>query len=307
MTKAEMEKELRKCLSLLINGNPNEFRNAKKEIEKLWHQNHVEFKNAAPVALEYLPLFDTIKKAQNQAAFASGLSLFFLILGDEYFDTLKDFTLAAFQHPNGSVRQAMLNTAEWLYVSLTDRVNPFVYPKGKKLTEEQKSEQKQAKIQYINLVNEIELLIDRHYEENERVKYIEDMRPSINKSLQFFWSRLTESRVYQRIIAQIRVVPVEIAEKRKEVEEKLRKILKVIRSNSNLEDIKDIIYNEDGHDSLKNLISIFDTGQNILKIEDILETVNDAWNYFPHKTLEGLSPTEKFREYQQMPQKIHRS
>lgn len=210
MTKEEMEIELRKCLSILINGAPDEFRNAKKGVERLLHQRREEFRGAAPVALEYLPLFDSIKKAQNQAALASGLSLFFLILGDEYFDILKDFTLKALQHPNGSVRHAMLNTAEWLYVSLTSRINSFIYPKGKKFTERQKIEENQAKIQYIGLVNELEFLIDISYQKNESVLYIEEMKPSINKSLQFFWSRLTESRTYKNIEKQIRPIPIEV-------------------------------------------------------------------------------------------------
>lgn len=216
-----MEMELRRCLSVLTTGNPEEVRNAKKEIEELCHKDRKAFKIAAPVALEYLPMFNQTKNPKNQAAFASGLSLFFLVLGDEYFDTLANFTLKAFQHPNGSVRQAILNTAEWLYVSLTARVNPFVYPKGKRLTEKQKSMQKQAKIQYINIVKEIELLIDRYDEGNEEVQYIQDMKPSINKSLQFFWSRLTESSIYKNIVVQARPVPLEIARKRSEIQGRL--------------------------------------------------------------------------------------
>ena len=35
----------------------------------------------------------------------------------------------------------------------------------------------------------------------------------------------------------------------------------------------------------------------------VLEIVNEAWNYFPHKILNGLSPAEKVLEYQQMKQK----
>lgn len=32
--------------------------------------------------------------------------------------------------------------------------------------------------------------------------------------------------------------------------------------------------------------------------ENVLELVNDAWNFFPHKALGGLSPEEKRLEYQ---------
>lgn len=301
-----MEKELRRCLSVLTTGNPEEVRDVKAEIEKLWHKDREAFKSTAPIALEYLPMFDQIKNPKNQAAFASGLSLFFLVLGDEYFDTLADFTLKAFQHPNGTIRQAILNTAEWLYVSLTARVNPFVYPKGIELTEKQKSMQKQAKIQYINLVKEIELLIDKYDEGDEKVRYIQDMKPSINKSLQLFWSRLAESVTYKKIVEQSRPVPFEIAVKRRQIENELLDMLKKAGSNFSLKDIKEIIYNEDGQDGLTNIITMFDTGQRILELQNILAIVNDAWNYFPHKILGGLSPAEKALEYQLMQQKVHR-
>lgn len=70
-----------------------------------------------------------------------------------------------------------------------------------------------------------------------------------------------------------------------------------------MEDIKDIIYHEDGQDSLTDIIAMFDSGQGATELENVLELVNDAWNYFPHKTLNGLSPAEKVLEYQQMQKK----
>lgn len=303
MTKKEIEKEFRRLLSLLTTGNREEIRNAKKEVDKLWHKDHKAFTKAAPLVFEYLPRFDQIRKIENQAAFASGLNLFFLVLGDEYFDTLTNFTLKVIQHTNGTVREAIRKTADWLCISLSDRVHPFVYPKGKKLTEEQKVAQIQAKIQYIKLVKDVEILIDRYDEGNERVQYIDEMKPSIYKSLQLFWSRLTESRLFQKISEQTRPIPTEIMQKRKDVESELSKMLKATKSDFCLEDIKDVIYHEDGQDSLTDIIAMFDNGQNPLQLENVLEIVNKAWNYFPHKILNGLSPAEKVLEYQQMQQK----
>jgi len=48
---------------------------------------------------------------------------------------------------------------------------------------------------------------------------------------------------------------------------------------------------------------MFDNGQGMPELSNILETLNDAWNYFPHKILGGLSPAEKLLEYRQMQQK----
>lgn len=298
-----MKVELQRLLFLLTEGNREEVRNAKKEIARLWHKDHKAFTKTAPLALEYLPTFDQIKSSENQAAFTSGLSLFFLVLGDKHFDTLKDFTLKVIQHPNGTVREAIRKSADWLYISLTARAHPFVYPKGKKLTEEQKAMQKEAEKQYINLVNEIESLIDKYDDGDERIQYIDQMKPSINKSLQLLWGRLTESRVYQGILGRTRPIPHEIMEKRQEIERELSEMLKETGSDFDLEGIKDIIYNEDGQDSLTDVIAMFDTGQGAVELENVLEIVNEAWNYFPHKILEGLSPAEKLLEYQRLQQK----
>lgn len=303
MTKKEMDNQLSKLLVVLTEGNPEEVRGAKKEIEKLWHKETESFKKSAYAIFEYLPKFNQIGKPENQAAFASGLSLFFLVLGDEYFDTLKDFTLKVIQHPHGHVREAIRKTADWLFISLTSRAEPFVYPKGKKLTEEQKIMQEKAQRQYINLVKEIEVLIGKYDGGDEDVQYVDEMKPSVNKSLQIFLSRLTESRAYRKIIERTRVLPDAILRKRKEIENELLEMLEETKSDFDLDDIKEIIYNEDGQDNLTDIVAMFDAGQGISELNNILETLNDVWNYFPHKILGGLSPVEKLLEHQQIQQK----
>ncbi len=90
----------------------------------------------------------------------------------------------------------------------------------------------------------------------------------------------------------------QILQRRKEIEEELLEMLKETGSDFGLEDIRDIIYNEEGSDDLTDIISMFDNGENFNELENILEVVNDAWNYFPHKVLNGLSPAEKALEYQ---------
>lgn len=66
-----------------------------------------------------------------------------------------------------------------------------------------------------------------------------------------------------------------------------------------MDDVEEIIYNEDGQDSLSEIVAMFDSGQDLAELNKNLETINDAWNYFPHKCLGGLSPVEKVLEYQQ--------
>lgn len=297
--KKDIKPEFKEIFSKLMYGTREEYKEAKKRIEKLWHSETKTFKTTAPIALEYLPQFEKIQKTENQAAFASGLSLFFLSLGDEHFETLKDFTLKVIQHPHGHVREAILKTADWLYVSLSSRTEPFVYPEGKELNEEQKTIQTQAREQFINFAKEIENLMDKYDDEKENVEYIDEMKPSVNKSLQFLWARLTDSPVYRRIIEQSRPIPMDIFIKRKEIEREIEELLKKTKSAFDLEEIKQLIYNENGQDSLTEIIAIFDTGQGAVELQNVIESVNDAWNYFPHKILEGLSPTEKYLEYKQ--------
>ena len=90
----------------------------------------------------------------------------------------------------------------------------------------------------------------------------------------------------------------EIIAKREEIEKELLAMLAESKSDFGLDDIKEIIYNEDGQDSLTDVVAMFDEGQSVAELQNMLELVNDAWNYFPHKTLGGLSPAEKLLEYQ---------
>lgn len=91
----------------------------------------------------------------------------------------------------------------------------------------------------------------------------------------------------------------QILERRKEIEKELLDMPKETKSDFGLDDIKEIIYNEDGQDSLTDIIAMFDTGQGVAEFQNVLELVNDAWNYFPHKIIGGLSPAEKLLEYHQ--------
>ncbi|MCX6714183.1 MAG: hypothetical protein NTV48_03735 [Candidatus Vogelbacteria bacterium] len=286
------KKKLQQLLIILMTGSRTEFKLAKKEISTLWHCDTEGFKIGALVALEFLPRFDQIKTDLNKEAFAAGLSFFFLALGDDHFDILKNFTLRVMQHPNGHIREAIRHTSSWLFCSLASRAHPFVYPPGQELTTKQKTEQVKAREQYLNYVKEIESLIDKYSLEDEKVKYIEDMKPSVNKSLQQLWSGLTDSRAYQEIIAETRPIPSKVFFKRKELEQEITKLLKETKSDFDLADVKDMIFREEDNDDMMKIMAMFDHGDDISKLSNILELTTYAWNYFPHQILGGLSPAE---------------
>jgi hypothetical protein len=90
----------------------------------------------------------------------------------------------------------------------------------------------------------------------------------------------------------------QILERRKEIEQELIEMLQETESDFSLEHVKDVIYNEENSNDYQHVVAMFDRGGNISELSNILELVSDAWNYFPHKALNGLSPTEKLLEYQ---------
>jgi hypothetical protein len=284
---------------VLATGNRGEVKEAKKQLDKLWRSDHKLFMKSGSFVLEIIHNFDNIPDAEHKADVISGLGLFYLALANKYFEELKDFIVKNLQHPDGRVREAARKTGDWIYYSLTNRAEPFVYPKKKPLTEKQKVAQQIAKKQYSAFVSELESLIDLYSsvnDEMEYLEYIEDMKPSVNKSLQLMWSRFTDSSVYRKIVEQSLPIPPEILNKRQEIENQLENLLKETKSDFDLDDIKDIIYLEDGQDSLTEIIAMFDTGQGAIELQNAVEALMDAWNYFPHKSLDGYSPTEKALE-----------
>jgi len=85
----------------------------------------------------------------------------------------------------------------------------------------------------------------------------------------------------------------QILKRRKEIERELLELLEETESNFSLQNVKDTILYEEDSDDMQKVIAMFDRGGDISELENTLELVSDAWNYFPHKSLNGLSPMEK--------------
>ncbi|PIT87989.1 MAG: hypothetical protein COU29_04240 [Candidatus Magasanikbacteria bacterium CG10_big_fil_rev_8_21_14_0_10_36_32] len=91
----------------------------------------------------------------------------------------------------------------------------------------------------------------------------------------------------------------QILERRKEIEQELVEMLKETESDFTLDHVRDTIYNEEDSDDMMKVVAMFDRGGDASELSNILEITNDAWNYFPHKVLGGISPAEKLFEYNQ--------
>ena len=89
----------------------------------------------------------------------------------------------------------------------------------------------------------------------------------------------------------------QVLQRRKEIEQELLDMLRETESDFTLGHIKDAIYNEEESDDMMKVVAMFDRGGDASELENILELVGDAWNYFPHKLLGGLSPSEKILKY----------
>lgn len=89
----------------------------------------------------------------------------------------------------------------------------------------------------------------------------------------------------------------QILERRKEIEQELLDMLKETESDFTLDHVRDAIYNEEESDDMMKVVAMFDRGGDATEIENVLELVSDAWNYFPHKVLGGISPAEKLLEH----------
>ena len=85
----------------------------------------------------------------------------------------------------------------------------------------------------------------------------------------------------------------QILERRKEIEQEIIDMLKVTKSHFTLDHVRDVIYHEEDHDDMMKAVAMFDRGGDASELDNVLELVTDAWNYFPHEVLGGLSPAEK--------------
>jgi len=84
----------------------------------------------------------------------------------------------------------------------------------------------------------------------------------------------------------------QILQKRRKIEQELVYMLKETESDFTLDHVRDAIYNEEDNDDMMKVVAMFDRSGDASELSNVLELVTDAWNYFPHKVLGGISPAE---------------
>lgn len=84
----------------------------------------------------------------------------------------------------------------------------------------------------------------------------------------------------------------QILDHRKEIEQELVEMLKETESDFTLDYVRGAIYNEEDNDDMMKVVAMFDRGGDASELSNVLEIVSEAWNYFPHKILGGISSAE---------------
>jgi len=93
--------------------------------------------------------------------------------------------------------------------------------------------------------------------------------------------------------------PAEIDKYRVKVEARVRVLLQEARGETTLDDIKVFVFYRD-HDTppriwLYEMAELFGQGPDPVAMSNAeLMVLQDAWNYFPHRSLNGRSPAEVF-------------
>jgi hypothetical protein len=86
---------------------------------------------------------------------------------------------------------------------------------------------------------------------------------------------------------------------RKIIENQVSEIINYYQVDTNFNEIRDIVFNEDGQEAFNKLTELFtEKISDIDEANKILQTINNVWNFFPHSCLDGLCPMEKILEHQ---------
>jgi hypothetical protein len=89
---------------------------------------------------------------------------------------------------------------------------------------------------------------------------------------------------------------VKISAHRTFIEARLSSFLKQSGSIETVEEIKNLIF--EGEQDFKSyvgyLLSMFENPKSTVDIDAALPVIQDAWNYFPHRFLNGRCPAEVF-------------
>lgn len=294
-------REVRKFLYSRKSGGKNEYKQIKNII------------NTAP------NVYAKISEDWRRENFAMAVSVIYYLHDKESEpDFLFSWLFQLLQHKNGNIRQAAVRMIQSELGPLTY----FIRCPGRKSDFHKFSSEKSEQILF-GLRANLNSLAEHSWKDSyKKYKYVDQLPSGTYKSIQLILSLLDDysSDVTDQEI-QVETKE-EILERRKEIEQDLVDMLKETDPTSprlrrgkeqfTLQDVKDAIFHEEDNDDMMKVVAMFDPssrtqgvhygagrGGDASELSNVLELVTDAWNYFPHKILGGISPSEKLLEHHQ--------
>ncbi len=196
-----MENELRAKLQIVTTGTREEIRAAQKAIEKLWNTERPSTRGTCNrrnrkvfnVYKELIEGWDSIKDIDHQYALVNTLKWAFFVVPREQFEYCKNFALRILEHPSGKLRQSMIHAADWLTMSL--RLWSYDHT-----THIMPKRMKEDRLRFCVWVEEIEQRIEKYHDHsNDHIKHIDELPPSVEKSLELFLAKLLRSPYLEKI------------------------------------------------------------------------------------------------------------
>ena len=287
---------------IILSGNENQSHEAARKVRKFLYSSRSGGKN------EYKQIKNIINAAANTYAkivedwrrenFVMAVSVIYYLHDRESEpDFLFPWLFQLLQNKNGNIRQAAVRMIQNELGPLTYHIR---FP-GRK-SDFHKFSSKKADQILIGLRINLDRLAEASWKDSyKKYKYVVQLPSGTYKSTQLILGLLDDyySEVDYPASSQIKAGSnQEILERRKEIEQELVDMLKEMRSDFTLDHVHDVIYNEEDNDDMMKVVAMFDRGGDASELSNVLELVSDAWNYFPHKGLGGISPAEKILEYQ---------
>lgn len=286
-----------KCFKLILTGDKETSRMAARKVRKLVYGSSGDrdkYDGIKELINSSSSEYAKISEAWRQENFVIAISImYFLHDRESHPDFLFPWLYQLLQHENGNIRHAAVRMCEHELGPLTYHIR---FP-GKESGYSGLSREQSDRILF-GLRSNLESLAASSYKPSyRRYKYIDSLPSGTYKSVQHILSCLDDycSDIHRSMETETMD---EIISRRKEIEQELVDMLKETESDFTLDHVRDAIFHEEDNDDMMKVVAMFDRGGDASELSNVLEMVTDAWNYFPHKILGGISPAEKILEYQ---------
>jgi len=300
-----MDNSLKDLIEIIKTGSSKEVKEAQKEVGRFWHEFYIpkrkKGKKAFSVFLDEIKKFDQIQDIDHKVYLIYTLKWPLLAIGEEYFEEWAEFILRHIQDPSGKIRQAIISVADYLVM---DIVIDLKFSFNKKVSKKEREKIENNRNRFCYFILTVEKLLSEYDEPRfNRYKYIRSMPPSVYKSLQKLIVEVLlrsdyHKKLYQKFLLSSNAENVSKVEL---VEKNLQELLNEygLSRKLTLEMIRDWTWNDEGESAMdasnrfqKKWFKYFSDIKDIDEFNRILQVFVDAWNYFPHKSLEGRSPDQ---------------